>query len=428
MKDVKTEVIAGITTFMTMAYIIFVQPQVLSAAGMDFDAVMMATILSAFIATLLMATLANYPIALAPGMGENFLFAYTVCLEMGVPWQVALGIVFISGVLFIILTLLRVREAIINAIPSSLKNAIAGGIGVFIAFIGLEWAGIIVDAPGSLVKLGDLRSPPALFFLFGFFLTAILMVKRVKGAILIGILGSALLGAITGWVKFTGFVSKPPSLAPTFLKLNILDALKFEFISITIVFFLLDLFDTVGTLIGIGEQAGFIKDGKLPRARQALLADAIGTVVGSLLGTSTVTSYIESAAGVSEGGRTGITAMTTAFLFLLASFFAPVVRAIGGGIQIGSVTYHPFTAPALVIVGVFMLKNVVRINWDDMTEAIPAFLTLLGIPLTFSIATGLSLGFISYTLIKLLSGRGKEVHPVMYVVTAIFILKFAFLG
>jgi len=422
--SIKTEAVAGITTFMTMSYIIFVQPTVLSQAGMDFGAVMMATILSSVIAIIIMGLYANYPIALAPGMGENFLFAYTIILAMGVAWEKALGIVFVSGVIFIILTLFKIREAVVNSVPQSLKSSIAAGIGIFITFIGLQWAGVVAKSPATGVSLGALTTKHVLLFFIGLIVMFLFIARKVKGAILWGIIITAIVGIPMGIVKFGGVVSKPPSITPTFFKLDILGALRWEYITPILVLFLLDFFDTVGTLIGVGQHAGLLREGKLPRAGKALMADAVGTVAGSLLGTSTVTSYIESAAGVSEGGRTGLSNMFTALLFLLAIFFYPVVKAIGGGYSVGDVVYYPVTAPALVIVGALMIKTVASIKWDDITEAIPAFLTLIGIPLTYSISDGMAFGFISYPIMKLFAGRTREVHPIMWVLFAVFAFRF----
>ncbi len=422
--SLRTEVIAGITTFMTMAYIIFVQPMLLSQIGMDFGAVMMATIISSIIATLIMGLYANYPIALAPAMGENFLFAYTIVLGMGVAWNKALGIVFISGLIFVILTLFRVREAVVNAIPDSLKKSIAAGIGIFITFIGLQWAGVIAKSPASGVSLGSLNTNYVLLFFIGLFIMFFLIARKIKGAILWGILITAVIGIPMGIIKFQGVVSSPPSIAPTFFKLDILGALRWEYITPIVVLFLLDFFDTVGTLIGVSSLAGFLKKGKLPRVGRALMADAVGTVVGSLLGTSTVSSYIESTTGVSEGGKTGLANIFTALCFFLAIFFYPLVKAIGGGYSVGEEVYYPVTAPALVVVGSLMIKTVSNVKWDDVTESIPAFLTLIGIPLTYSISDGMALGFISYPIIKLFAGRVREVHPVMWVLFAVFAFRF----
>ncbi len=419
----RKEIIGGIVTFMSMAYIIFVQPSVLSQAGMDFGAVMMATCLSAAFATLMMGLYANYPIALAPGMGENFYFAFTVILGMGIAWQKALGAVFLSGVIFLILTLVGIRELIINAVPSSLKNAIAAGIGLFIAFIGLNQAGI-VKIEGNIIHLGSMKSPPVLLTLFGLFLICVLMRFNVKGSILIGMLATAVLGIALGYLKFYGIVGKPPSISPTFLKLDIKGALELGFITIILVFLLMDMFDTAGTLIGVGQAAGFIKDGKLPRANRCLLTDAVGTILGALLGTSTVTSYIESATGVAQGARTGFASVITGLLFLISIFFYPLVKTIGGGMEWQGAIFYPVTAPALIIVGYYMAHTIKEIEWEDITEAIPAFLTLIGIPLTYSIADGMALGFISYCLIKLLTKKGKEVHPILYVFAGLFIFKY----
>jgi AGZA family xanthine/uracil permease-like MFS transporter len=422
--SVKTEAIGGVTTFMTMAYIIFVQPVILSQAGMDFGSVMMATVISSVIAMLVMGLYANYPIALAPGMGENFFFAFTVIIGMGVAWEKALGIVFISGFLFVLLTIFKVRESIVNTVPESLKKSIAAGIGVFITFIGLQWAGVIESNPGTLVTLGNLNTNYTILFFIGLIILFFLYARKIKGAILWGILVTAVIGIPMGIVKFEGIVSAPPSIAPTFLKLDILGAFHWEYIVPILVLFLLDFFDTVGTLIGVSSHADLLdKDGNLPRAGRALMADAIGTVAGSLFGTSTVTSYIESATGVSEGGRTGLSTIFTSACFLLAIFLFPLVKSIGGGYQVGNSTFYPVTAPALVLVGALMIKSVANIKWDDVTEAIPAFLVLVCIPLTYNISHGMSLGFVSYPLMKLFSGRVKEVHPIMWVLGVVFALN-----
>jgi AGZA family xanthine/uracil permease-like MFS transporter len=423
--SVKTEGIAGVTTFMTMAYIIFFQPMILSQAGMDFGAVMMATILSAVIATLVMGLYANYPIALAPGIGENFVFAFTIVIAMGVAWEKALGIVFISGLIFIILTLFKIRELVVNAVPDSLKRAIAVGIGIYIAFIGLEWGGLIAKSPATGVTLAKLNTNYVAVFLIGLLIMCFLTARKIKGALLWGILSTAIIAIPFGVVKFHGVVSPPPSIAPTFFKLDIVGALRWEYIIPIVVLFLLDFFDTIGTLIGVSSHAGLLdKDGNLPRAGRALMADAIGTVAGSFLGTSNVTSFIESAAGVSEGGRTGLTSVFTAGCFMLAIFFYPIVKAIGGGYAVGQELFHPVTAPALVIVGSLMIKSIAKINWDDITETIPAYLTFIGIPLTYSISDGMAFGFVSYPIMKVFKGKPKEVHPIMWVLFAVFVFRF----
>lgn len=426
--DVRTEVLAGATTFTTMAYIIVVQPTVLQAAGMDFGAVLVATCLSSALATILMAFFANYPIALAPAMGHNFFFTYTVVLGMKVSWQIALGAVFISGSIFIFLSFFGLREAVIRAVPDSLKHAIAVGIGLLIALVGLEWSGIVVDAPGTLVRLGDLRSPPVLLALFGVGTISVLLVLGVKGAILWGIGASTLIGLASGLVQYQGVVSLPPSLAPTFLQLDIVGAFDLGLVTVIFVFLLLDLFDTVGTLIGVSQQAGFIKDGTLPRARGALLADAMGTAGGGLLGTSTVTSYVESAAGVAAGGRSGLANLVTAALFLGSLFFFPLVRMVGGGHQAaGGAVLYPITAPALILVGSIMVKNVKDIPWGDYSEAIPAFLTMIMMPLTFSITAGIAFGFIAFVFLKVATRQWQEVPWLLYFFAGLFLLRYAFL-
>ncbi len=425
--NVRTEIIAGVTTFMAMAYIIFVQPAVLSSAGMDFDSVFVATCLSAFIATLMMGIYANYPIALAPGMGENFFFVSAV-LTLGLTWQAALGAVFISGVAFVVLTFLRIREMIINAIPDCLKHGIAAGIGLFIAFIGFVQAGIIIKSPLGILSLGNIHSSPVLLAIIGIFIISILLALRVRGAILIGMIATALIGIPMGIVKLQGFASLPPSIAPTFFQLDIIGAFKLGGITIIIVFLFMDMLDTIGTLVGVGTATGFMKDGKLPRANRALLADAVGTVAGSVMGTSTVTSYIESTTGVSSGGRTGFSSIVTGFLFLVSLFFAPVIRMIGGGYEVAEQVFlYPITAPALIIVGSMMLKSVLKINWKEPSDYIPAFLIVIGMPLTYSIPEGIAFGFISYPLIKLFSRKWRQVSWLVYVLAGLFILRYIFL-
>jgi AGZA family xanthine/uracil permease-like MFS transporter len=424
---VRREALAGVTTFLTMAYIIFVQPAVLGAAGMDLGAVLVATCLSTALATTLMALLANYPIAVAPAMGHNFFFAYTVVLGMKVPWQVALGAVAIAGLIFIVTAGIGLREQLITAIPASLKHAIAAGIGLLIATIGLEWAGLIVAAPGTLVGLSNLHNRPVALALAGLTLTAALMVRRVPGALLWGILASTAMGVPLGIVRFQGLAGVPPSIAPTFLQLDVRGALTPGMVTVVLVFLLLALFDSVGTLVGVGEQAGFMRNGMLPRARQALLADAIGTVAGAMLGTSTVTAYIESGAGVAAGGRTGLASLVTASLFVLSLFLHPLVRMIGGGYVVGATTFYPVVAPALILVGTMMIGGLRHIAWDDPTDAIPAFLTVILMPLAVSVTEGVAFGVIAHVVLKSASGRRREIHPLLSVFAVLFLARYAFL-
>jgi AGZA family xanthine/uracil permease-like MFS transporter len=421
---VRTELLGGATTFMTMSYIIFVQPAILSQAGMDKGAVMAATCIASAVATLLMGLLANYPIAQAPAMGHNIFFAVIVCGTMGYSWKVALGAVFISGIIQIILSCVGFYGKLVEAVPDALKHAIAVGIGLLIALIGLEYGGVVVSSPGTYVGLGELTSRPVLLVLFGVVLSAILMTRKVPGAILLGILATALLGIPLGIVKYHGFLAAPPSLAPTFLKLDIIGAFKSGFFTVIFVFFFLDMFDCVGTLIGVSSPAGFIKDGKLPRANRAILADALGTAEGALLGTSTVSSYIESATGIAQGARTGLANVFTSLLFIAALFFSPLAEMISGEIKFKELTLHPIIAPPLIIVGYLMMKSVTQIDWDDLTEAIPAFLTIAIMPLTVSITEGIAFGFISYSILKLVSKQGKRVHWLVYLFSVLFILRY----
>jgi AGZA family xanthine/uracil permease-like MFS transporter len=424
---VRTELIAGVTTFMTMAYIIFVQPAVLSAAGMDFGAVLTATCLATAFASALMALTANYPIAVAPAMGHNFFFAYSVVVGMRVPWRVALGAVAIAGAIFIATAGIGFRERVITALPESLKHAIAAGIGLLIAAIGLQWAGVIVAAPGTLVSLGNLRAAPTAVALGALLLTAVLMARRVHGAFLIGIVAAAIVSAPLGLLRFGGVVSRPPSLAPTFLQLDVRGAFSTEMSAVIFVFFFLALFDSIGTLVGVGSQAGLMRGGTLPRARQALLADAVGTVAGAVLGTSTVTAYIESGAGVAAGGRTGLASLVTAALFLASLFFYPLVRTIGGGYASGGATLYPVLAAPLILVGTMMIAGVREIAWDDPTEAIPAFLTMAIMPLAVSITEGVAFGLIAYAVLKPAAGRGRDVHAIVYVFAALLTARYIFL-
>jgi AGZA family xanthine/uracil permease-like MFS transporter len=426
--SIRTEIIAGLTTFMAMAYIIFVNPAMISQTGMDFQAAMVATCISAGIATIMMGLYVNYPIALAAGMGENAFFTYTVCLTMGISWQVALGCVFIEGLLFIILTLFKIRQMLIDAIPASIKYGTACGIGLLIAFIGLKDAGLVKADPATFVALGDVLSRPTILAVFGLILTSVLLVKKIRGAILWGILITGACGVLFDVVNYQGIVSLPPSIAPTFLKMDILGALKMGLLSIIFIFLFMDIFDTVGTLAGVGELGGFMRQGKLPRAGKAMMVDAVGTCVGAACGTPTVTSYIESAAGIASGGRSGLASVITGLLFFAALFFSPLIKMIGGGYEAAKgVILYPVTSPALIIVGSMMLHSVTKIDWKDYTESIPAFLVIIMMPLSFSIATGIAVGFISYSAIKLFTGRRKEVHWLVYLLAALFLLRFVYL-
>ena len=425
---VRTEILAGTTTFLALAYIVFVQPAVLAAAGMDFGAVMAATCLASAIATVLMAVLANYPIAVAPAMGHNFFFAYTVVLGMGVPWQAALGAVAIAGLVFIATAGIGLRERLITALPPFLQHAIAAGIGLLIAMIGLQWSGLVVAAPATMVTLGKLDAPATLLALFGLAVTAVLFAMRFRGAILGGMLLTTVAGLAVGIVRYQGLVSAPPSVAPTLMQLDILGALTPAMAPVILIFFFLALFDSVGTLVAVAGQAGLMRDGRLPRAREALLADAAGTVAGATLGTSTVTAYIESATGVAAGGRTGLASLVTAAFLLLSLFFSPLVRMIGGGYQVAQgVVLYPVVAPALILVGTLMMREVRHIDWDDPVEALPAFLTMVIMPLAVSITEGIAFGLVAAVLLKAATGRGRELHWLIYVFAALFVLRYAFL-
>jgi len=415
---VRTEFIGGLTTFITMAYIVVVNPQILSKAGMPVEGVVFATCIASAAATLVMGLYANYPIALAPGMSLNAYFTYSVCLGMHVPWRTALGVIFFSGVFFLILTVSRIREQIVNGIPETLKHSTAGGIGMFIAFVGLRNANLVVANPATFVSLGSFANHEAQLACVGLAIILILMTRKVTGAILIGVLATTLLGILRGMSTWPTAIFSLPHPSGTWLQLDLRGALHLGLLEIIFVFLFVDLFDNVGTLVGVCEQGGFVKDGKIPRVGRALISDAVGTVFGALTGTSTVTSYIESAAGVAAGARTGLSNVFVAGLFLLAAFFAPLAAAIPG--------YA--TAPALIVVGALMTESIGRVKWDDFTEAIPAFVTLLATPLTFSIATGLSLGLISYTLVKVAAGKFREISPVIWILTLLFILRYAYLA
>ncbi len=416
--SVRTEVMAGATTFLTMAYIIFVNPSILAAAGMDKGAVFTATCLAAALGTLIMGLYANYPVALAPGMGLNAYFTYGVVLGMGYSWQAALGAVFVSGVLFVILSVLPVRQWIINAIPMSQKMAISAGIGLFLAIIALENAGIVADHPATLVTLGDLSKPEPLLASLGFVVMVALSARKVPGAMIIAMLAVTFLGVALGVTETRGFFSMPPSLAPTFLQMDIPAALEVSMLSVVLAFLIVNIFDTAGTLVGVAHRAKMLDaKGRLPRLKQALLADSAATVAGAALGTSPTTSYIESASGVNVGGRTGLTAVTVASLFLLSLFLSPLAATIP--------LYA--TAPALLFVACLMLQGLAEINWSDLTEAAPAVVTAVAMPLTFSISSGIGMGFIAFAAIKLASGRFSDINPAVLMIALAFIYKFAML-
>lgn len=412
---VKTEIIAGFTTFMTIAYILAVNPAILSSTGMDKGAVFTATVVSSIIATLVMAFLANLPFALAPGMGLNVFFAYTVVLGMGYSWQTALTAVFIEGVIFLILTIFNIREAIINSIPINIKRAISVGIGIFIAFIGLQNSGIIVNNDSTLVGLGNIISPAPLCTIFGIILTTVLLSHNIKGAILIGALATTILGIPLGITTFSPSLSiLPPSLAPIAFKLDFSNLLSTNMIIVLFTFLFVDMFDTVGSVVGVCTKANMLTEkGEIPKCKQILFADAIGTIVGALLGTSTVTTYVESAAGVSEGGRTGLTAFTVAILFALSLFFSHIFLAIPAAA----------TAPALIIVGLLMMTPILEIDFEDYTESLPAFICILFMPFAYSIAEGITFGILSFTLLKLISGRIKEISLLTWILSILLLMK-----
>jgi AGZA family xanthine/uracil permease-like MFS transporter len=415
---IRRELLGGVTTFLTMAYIIVVNAQILSQAGIPADGVVFATCIASAVATLVMGLYANYPIALAPGMSLNAYFTYTVCLGLHVPWRTALGAVFLSGVLFVLLTVTRVREHIVNGIPHGLKHATAGGIGMFIAFVGLRSAKLVVANPATFVSLGNFADPQVQAACVGIVLTLILMMRRVNGAILLGIVGTTLFGIFRGLAHWPSAVLALPNPSAALLQLDIKGALHLGLVEIIFIFLFVDLFDNVGTMVGVCEQGGFIKDGKIPRVGRALLADGIGTIFGALTGTSTVTSYIESAAGVAAGARTGLSNVMVAALFLVAMFFSPLAAAIPAFA----------TAPALVLVGALMTESIAQVDWKEFSEAFPAFVTLIATPLTFSIATGLSLGVISYTIAKLASGKHRQVSVLLWLLTILFIARYFYLA
>jgi adenine/guanine/hypoxanthine permease len=417
--SIRTEVIAGVTTFLTMAYIIFVNPQILSTTGMDQSAVFVATCLAAALGSAIMALLANWPIAMAPGMGLNAFFAFTVVGALGFTWQQALGAVFISGCIFLILTVTGIRRWLIEGIPHSMRSSIAAGIGLFLGIIALKNAGIVVSSEATSVTLGHMTEPAAMLALLGFFIIAALDALKVTGAILIGILAVTVISILFGISPFGGIVSAPPSIAPTFMQLDVVGAIGVGIVQVVLVFVLVEVFDATGTLIGVAKRAGLLTEGPghtNPQLGRALLADSSAIVAGSMLGTSSTTAYVESASGVQAGGRTGLTALVVAILFLAALFFAPLA---------GSVPAFA-TAPALLFVACLMAKELIDIEWDDITEAAPAMLTAMMMPFTYSIANGLAFGFISYAALKLFTGRAREVHAATWIVAGLFLVRFAF--
>jgi len=417
--NVRTEIVAGITTFLTMAYIIFVNPAILAEAKMPFGAVFAATCVAAAIGCFLMAFLANYPIALAPGMGLNAYFAFGVVGGMGHSWQVALGCVFISGVIFFIISVLPIREWIVNAIPMSLKMAIAAGIGLFLALIALKNSGIVVAHPATLVTHGKLTSFPVVMATLGFFLIVALERRRIMGGVIIGILVVTIVAIAAGQQKFAGIFDTPPSLSPVLLQMDLSGAMKVGLVTVVFAFLFVDLFDNTGTLIALAHRGGFMKpDGTVPRLHRALMADSGAAMIGAAVGTSTTTSYIESASGINEGGRTGLTAATVGILFILALFLSPLA---------GSIPAYA-TAPALFYVACLMVRSLTEVAWDDVTEAAPAVVTAITMPFTFSIAEGIAFGFISYAAIKVATGRYRDVHPAVGILAVLFVIKYVYIG
>lgn len=415
---VKTEIMAGITTFLSMAYILAVNPDILSATGMDKGAVFTTTVVISAVVTMFMGLYAKLPFALAPGMGLNAFFAYTVCLIMGYSWQFALTAVFLEGLIFILLTVTNVREKIVDIIPTTLKNAISVGIGLFIAFIGLKSANIIINDDATLVKLGDITSGAALLGVIGIVITSILLVKKVKGGLLFGILITTIIGIPMGITQLNGVISTPPSIEPIFFKFEWDKIFTTDMVIVVFTFLFVDLFDTIGTLIGVSTRAGLMKNGKIPRIKQAFFVDAIGTTAGAMMGTSTVTTFVESAAGVEEGGRSGLTAFVSGVCFLLAIFFAPFFLAIPASA----------TAPVLVLVGLMMMASVVKIDFNDFAESVPAFLCIICMPLCYSISDGIILGHLCYVILNTLCGKWEKVTVGMYILAAMFMLKFIFLN
>ncbi|PNE25155.1 guanine permease [Tannerella sp. oral taxon 808] len=416
--SVRTEIVAGITTFLTMAYILAVNPNIMGDIGMDRGAVFTTTAIISMFSTLIMAIYARLPFALAPGMGLNAFFAYTVCMKMGYDWSFALTAVLIEGIAFIILTETNLRDAIVNAIPGSIRHAIGPGIGLYIAFIGLKNGGVIASSPATFVTLGHITSGPGLLSIIGLVLTGTLLILNVRGALLLGILGTTLLGIPLGQTTFAGVAGLPPSIAPIAFKFDFTHILSVDMLIVVLTFLFIDMFDTIGTLVGVSTKAGLLRDGQVPHLKRAFMADAVGTTLGSMMGSSAIATYVESASGVAQGGRSGLTAFTTAVCFGVALIFAPLFLSIPGSA----------TCPVLVIVGLFMLSPIRNIDLDDYAESLPAFICLILMPLTYSISDGILIGIISYVVLNLLSGKHRKLTPAMYILAALFILKYIFIG
>ncbi|NOL51284.1 NCS2 family permease [Pelistega suis] len=414
--NVRTELLAGVTTFLTMAYIIFVNPNILGSTGMDTGAIFVATCLAAAVGSFIMAFVANWPIGMAPGMGLNAFFAFVVVGALGYTWQQALAAVFVSGIIFLILTMTGVRKWLIDGIPASLRSAIVAGIGLFLAFIGLQASGLVVDNPATLTSHGDLKSAPVLYTILGFFIIVILDALKVRGAILIGILTVTILSVLTGHSKTPeALISMPPSVAPTFMQLDLAGLFSKGILEVVLIFVLIEIFDATGTMIGVAKRAGLMPEDKPNRLGRALFADSTAILAGSIIGTSSTTAYVESTAGVQAGGRTGLTALVVGVLFLAALFFAPVA---------GIVPAYA-TAPALIYVAILMLREMTDINWKDMTDVVPSVVTVILMPFTYSIAEGIAFGFISYVILKAFTGRIREIHPATVVIAALFVIRFA---
>ncbi|GBF12131.1 NCS2 family permease [Tepidibacillus infernus] len=418
---VSTEFLAGLTTYLTMVYIVIVNPAILSDAGMDFNAVFIATIITSMLATLIMGLFANYPIAIAPGMGLNAYFTYTIVKGNGVPWQVALGAVLVAGILFVLLSVTNFRNILINAIPKNLKYAITAGIGLFISFIGLQHAEIVVDSPATLVTIGDFSKPMTLLSIIGLTISLILMAYNIKGSLFIGMIITFLLAWISGHVSIPETIfAMPTGLSKTAFQMDLGGIFEHGLYTVIFTFLLITLFDTTGTMLGVAEQAGLMRDGEFPRARSAFLADAFGATFGALMGTSPTTAYIESTSGVAVGGKTGLTAVFVSILMLVTLFFAPIAQLLA--------SIPAVTAPALIIVGFFMMNGLRKIDWHDLEDAFPAFLVIVTMPLTYSIATGIGIGFIVYPVLKVIRGKAKEVHPILFLFAVLFFIQLVFLS